>query len=522
MPDEILSVADTELVDKLVDLNVDQVDIKYPWDEDFQRIVVGMLLSDRFFITQSIGLIKPTYFQNEIHQTIYRILIVYFETHKQLPSKIFVKQSIIDKLRNKYQHQEDKETFQTIKLVYLGELNTIYEYYSKGGVGEMMPALDSPEALLTKIESFAKTQAIRQGFFRSLELLRKSPDSDETWTKIDEIYKEARLVERQTDMGLDYFETMEERYERMKQEEESAEVFSVGFETIDRGLHGGGLKRGEIGAVMSLAGRGKSLSLVVASIKNISKAKKVLFISTEMDSDRIATRFDSQISLVKQDDLMLRKEDVWRALKDEVRDYEDKRRLIIKQFPSGTADVNTIRAYHSQCVMHGFRPDLVIVDYLGDMKDLPGIPTWESKFRMIRDLRGFGKVENHCTLTAIQPNRTASVLSLEEVMGEGEQGASFMQNQVLDAFWSINQTDDEKKACMARVWVIKARNGKSRYRFKVKFDYNVLSIKECSDDTYRFAMNRIKDLKAESTDDYIDRVVTGGQTFQPTEGERVQ
>ncbi len=496
-----------------------QEQVRYGWDEDFQRVVMGLLLCDRYFLTQSSGLIQPSYFISEVHQMACRILFKYFEDYRQLPSKIYMRQTITDRLRERYQNQ-DNDTFLTVKLLYLAEINTVYDYYSKGGVGDMMPALDSPEAILDRVTIFAKSQAMKQAFHKCLELIRRNPESDETWSKVDEIIKEARLVERQTDLGLDYFGTMEERYERMAMAQETAEVFSSGFDTIDRALHGGGLMRGEIGAWMGLAGTGKSLALVTASVKNIMNSKKVLYVSTEMDQDRIATRFDAQISLIGQHQLMLRKEEVWRALRQEASDYEDKRRLVIKQFPSGTADVNTVRAYHSQLLMYGFHPDLVIIDYIGDMKDIAGIPTWESKFRLLRDLRGFGKVENHCTLTAIQPNRGATELGQEEFMDESKQGGSFMQNQVLDAFWSLNQTANEQKAGIGRIFVAKARNGKSRFSFKICYNYEpqTLNLQEISDEAYRVRLSKVKD--GQSEDVNIDKIVTGGR-WQPSEGESV-
>lgn len=489
----------------------------YAWDEDFQRVILGMLLCDRFFICQSLGLIKPTYFTNEVHQTISRILFEYFDKQSQQPSKIFLKQEMIDKLKSRYENNED--TYQSMRLLYIGELNTVYDYFSRGGVGDVMPGLDSPEAILDKIVAFAKTQAMRQAFSRSLEAIRKAPQADETWAKVDEFLKEAQLVDRQSDLGLNYFETIDDRYVRMLQEEEGAEVFHSGFEPINRGLHGGGLRRGEIGAYMALPGVGKSLALVQASVYNLRDGKKTLYITTEMDQDRVATRFDAMMTLIGQHQLMERKDEVKRALIEDVRDYEDKRRLVIKQFPSGSADVNTFRAYHAQLAMWGFKPDLVIVDYIGDMKDHPGIPTWESRFRILRDLRGFGVEENHCTLTALQPNKSAAELKIEDFIDESKLADSFMQNRVLDAFWTINQTATEQKAAVGRVYVAKTRNGRSKYSFKIKYGFEdqTLTLIDIADDTYRARLSKVQVSASDATEQAVANTVGA---WVPSQGER--
>lgn len=489
----------------------------FAWDEDFQRVVLGMLLCDRFFICQSLGLVKSNYFTNEVHQLITRLLFTYFDHHKQQPSKIWIKQEILDHLKVRYQNQED--TYQSMRLLYTGELNTVYDYFTRGGVGDMMPGLDSPEAILDKIVAFAKTQAMRYAFSKSLELIRRDAQSDETWSQVDTFLKEAQLVDRQSDLGLNYYETIDERYVRMKQEQEEAEVFHTGFGPINRGLHGGGLRRGEIGAYMALPGVGKSLALVQASVWNILDSKKVLYVTTEMDQDRVATRFDAMFTTIGQHLLMEQKDLVKRALLEAVQDYEDKRRLVIKQFPSGSADVNTIRAYHAQLLMWGFKPDLVIIDYIGDMKDAPGIPTWESRFRILRDLRGFGVEENHCTLTALQPNKSAAELKLEDFIDESKLADSFMQNRVLDAFWTINQTAAEQKAAVGRIYVAKTRNGRSKFSFHIQYDFEKQTLRmwDIASDTYRARMGRVSETAERTTESSLLNTIGN---WVPGDGER--
>jgi len=187
-----------------------------------------------------------------------------------------------------------------------------------------------------------------------------------------------------------------------------------------------------------------SLALVGSATANVARGKKVLYISLEMDQDKIAARFDAQFADCPIDQLMESETIVVNALKEQVRDHEDKRMLVVKQFPPGGADVNTIRAYHSQMLMHGFKPDLLIVDYVGEMKDAIGIPTWESRYKILRDLRGFGVEQQHCTFTALQPNRDAVEAQQNGFIDESKLGASFNQNRPRDALWTINQTRQEK------------------------------------------------------------------------------
>jgi hypothetical protein len=113
-------------------------------------------------------------------------------------------------------------------------------------------------------------------------------------------------------------------------------------------------------------------------------------------------------------------------------------------------------------------------------------------------LRGFGVEKGHCTFTCVQPNQSAAKLEIGQFIDESNIGTSFDQFKPLDAFWSINQQVLEKDAEVGRVFVIKHRNGRSRFAFKIGFDYKIgtLDMFEISKDKYREQMNLVQEKKA--------------------------
>ena len=52
---------------------------KFSWDDMFQKKLLGMLLTDKYMLIQSIDKLKPEYFSNEIHVLISKILFDYFK-----------------------------------------------------------------------------------------------------------------------------------------------------------------------------------------------------------------------------------------------------------------------------------------------------------------------------------------------------------------------------------------------------------------------------------------------------------
>lgn len=142
---------------------------------------------------------------------------------------------------------------------------------------------------------------------------------------------------------------------------------------------------------------------------------------------------------------------------------------------------------------------LIIIDYVGEMKDDPNVKKYESAYRILRDLRGFGVENQHCTLTCVQPNQSAAKLEISQYIDESNIGTSFDQFKPLDAFWSINQQTIEKDAEVGRGFVIKHRDGRSRFPFKMGFDYSMgtLDIFEISKDRYKQLLSSVQQKRSE-------------------------
>jgi len=512
-----LTAEEAEELSKLVDTSADETN-GYKWDEDFQRELLGLLLNDRHFLLESLAIIKPNYFVNETHRHICEILFKHFDKYATLPSKVQMTNELYGVLDGKADE---------IKVLHIGEYNQILLDY--------LPGMESRDYYRDKIVNFAKTQALKQAFHKSLQAIKEDPESDATWETVHEVLRDAMTVEHNFDLGLDYFQTMEERYERMNKEEEMGDRFTSGFHAIDSALSGEGLKRGEIGSWVGLSGTGKSLCLKVGAIANINRGKKGLYISLEIDQDGVAERFDAELSSmmespdVKDEDrvtirnLLEKKQIVF----DSVKDYQDNvskddsQMLIIKQFPGGQMDMAAFRAYHSQLILRGFHPDFIIIDYIGEMKDYKGIPTHESRYRITRDLRGFAVEENVLVLTAMQPNRTAKeVIRSGDLIDDENLGDSYAQIKPLDAMWTINQLQEEKDCGLARMYVAKHRSGKSRFTFHVMFDYDTLAIRQISYEKYSTILKEYRNTKETTTTDSMKSVIKEREAINIIEGNQ--
>lgn len=461
---------------------------KYAWSEEFQRHIIALLIVDRQFMLESVDLVKPAYFTNKAHQKMCSIAFTFFKSYRILPKKEFLVQEIKNSLKD-----ESSLAF------YLGEVNVVYDYFQ--------PGLDARDYLREKITYFAKMQAFVKAYQEGLDLLGNNPESEETWQKIYNDIEKIVTTTSNQDLGTDYFKSIRDRYAEMSDEDNNKERFYTGLDGIDLEVSGGGYLRGEMISIVAGSGVGKSVMLACITATNLLRGKKGCYITLELAESKVADRIDAILTGFPVQTLFSHKDEIFDKLeKLEGINYDAPvMPLVIKQFAAGTASVNKIRAYISQLRFHGFDPDFIIVDYVGEMQDYPGMKTYESREKLVRDLRGMSTEENVFLATAMQPNRG----SKEETKGDHKiddknLADSFGQIRPLDMCLSLNQNDIEKELGIGRGYIIKQRDGKSRYQIYLRFDKENLRITEISLDRYKEIRNAHKE--SVSQDVEIDQI----------------
>lgn len=491
--DENLVIDDPTITDPDGDQNA-----KYSWDKEFQRHIAALLIADRQFLLQSIDLVKPSYFTDKAHSKVASITFEFFKKYRILPRKDFIVQELKTDLKNNKALD-----------YYLAEINVLFDYFQ--------PGLEARDYLQDKITYFAKIQALKNSFTESLQLIDKAPESEETWERIYDKIRVAMSTTQEFGVGIDYFKTIKDRYVSKEADIDNKDKFITGLESNDKEIAGGGYGRGEIISIVAGSGVGKSVLLACITATNILRGKKGVYITLELAEEKVADRMDSILTEFPIQNLCAHKDQIF----EKVLNFKDVKLegeiwpLVIKQFPAGTASVNTIRAYISQLRFHGFEPDFIVVDYIGEMANHPDMKTYESREKTVRELRAMATEENVFVATAMQPNRD----SKDQQKQKGERtriddnhlADAFGQIRPLDGCISLNQNDNEKLLGIGRAYVIKQRDGKSRYQFYLGFNKENLRITEISRDEYIKALNAHKEYVSEETK--MDMIVNSGRKF---------
>lgn len=257
-----------------------------------------------------------------------------------------------------------------------------------------------------------------------------------------------------------------------------------------------------------------SVCLACLTATNLLRGKKCVYITLELAEDKVANRMDSILTEFPIQNLVDHQDKIFEKLANlnNVKYEGEIWPLVIKKFPGGTATINTIRAYLSQLRFHGFDPDMVVVDYIGEMKDHPGMKIYESRELIVKELRGMADQEKVFVATAMQPNRDFK----KDMKGESTRldehhlADAFGQIRPLDCCISLMQNDNEKILGIGRAFVIKMRDGKSRYQFYLGFNKENLKITEINQQEYIQALNAHKEYVSEEV--RVDMVRKKGYT----------
>jgi replicative DNA helicase len=397
-----------------------------------------------------VAMVKENYFEFPSHQKLYSKLVEFFLHYKKLPTDDQLLEEIKKDLKQ-------NELFSD----YRDELTAVNDLDEK--------AIDNQEYYLDLVEEFAKEQAIKDAILKSVDHLKKK-----NFDAIETEVRDAFAVNRNVDLGTDYFSGIKERWDRLN----SATLvpkFRTPFETLNEALEGG-LAHKEMAMVVAPPGVGKSLFLANQAARSVLDGYNVLYVSLEMAEDRVAQRLDSIFTRIQQRELSNRVDDIEKRLDIINKQWKDRGRLVVKEFPTKRLSVTGLRAFLNQIKNYeDFEPDVLIIDYLELMKTDKEMAEYQGQERLAQELRGVASEYECLVWTATQTNREGKKVN---IITDAELADSYGKIRVCDLVFSINQTEQEFDSGSARLYLMKSRNGRARFIVPIGIDYSRLVVSQ--------------------------------------------
>ena len=208
-------------------------------------------------------------------------------------------------------------------------------------------------------------------------------------------------------IGHDYFTDADERFDFYHRVEHKIPFDLDMFNKITNG----GVPNKTLNVILAGTGVGKSLFMCHHAANCYAANLNVLYITCEMAEERIAERIDANLMDVTMDELRhLPKIAYDRKLSKATGNI--KSRLIVKEYPTATANVNHFRHLLDELKLKkNFQPDVIFIDYLNicssaRFKQGGNVNSYMYIKSIAEELRGLAVERDVPIFTATQTNRT--------------------------------------------------------------------------------------------------------------------
>ena len=299
--------------------------------------ILNNLISNEEFTRKVLPFLKSDYFTVRSYKIIFAEIHEYITNYNALPS--------LNALSIECQERTDltEDQFKDIMEVLSGLSNEKAEL----------------DWIIDSTEKWCQERAI---YLSLMESVKIADGQDEKRDKgaIPQILSDALGVSFDQNVGHDYLQNYEERYDFYHQKEEKIPFDLEFFNKITKG----GLPNKTLNVALAGTGVGKSLFMCHVTSSCLLQGKNVLYITMEMAEEKIAERIDANLLNVPIQKL----HDLPRAMYENKISALSKKtqgKLIIKEYPTASAHVGHFKALLNELELkRNIKPDIIFIDYL--------------------------------------------------------------------------------------------------------------------------------------------------------------
>lgn len=333
------------------------------------------------------------------------------------------------------------------------------------------------EWLLTDTEKWAKDRALEVAIMKSADAIEasrdssKEGDSDAAAQKIYSLITNALTVSFDNDLGLDYLNDVELRFDRYNKVEKKG--YRTGYSMLDFYTNGG-LKGKTLTVILGSSGIGKTNTLCNLACNLSAVGMNGIYFTLELDKDVIGRRCDAINTQIPYFQLIQNKR--------QVVEYFSKYRggnIFVKEYPPSKATTNNLRTYLKELEIHkNYKPDYIAVDYLNLMK--PNLKVnaenmYQYFFQVSLDLRELAIELDIPIITASQVGKQAygtANVGLEDVRGS----MGIVENA--DLIIALSQIPDQEPENLITWKIIKNRLGRRNGKLESQINSETLRMSE--------------------------------------------
>ena len=400
---------------------------------NIEQIILRHLLTDEKYMRKVLPFIKPDYFEG-IYRLLFKEAGKFVAKYNKLPTA----ESFKVELDNSDILSGEKYTM---------AIDIVPNLFSKEVVDN--------EWLINNTEKWCQDRAIYNAVMESISIIDGKHDNL-TKGALPDLLTKALGVAFDTNVGHDYVENAEQRYEFYHTKEDRIPFDLEFFNKITKG----GVPNKTLNICLAGTGVGKSLFMCHVAANALVDGKNVLYITMEMAEERIAERIDANLLNIPIDQLETMPKDLFTT---KVADLARKTtgKLIVKEYPTGSAHSGHFRGLLNELKLKKqFEPDIIFIDYLNicassRMKAMGGsINSYTYIKAIAEELRGLAVEFDLPIFSATQTTRSGysnSDVGLEDT------SESFGLPATADLMFAIISTEELEKQGQMMVKQLKNR-----------------------------------------------------------------
>jgi len=393
---------------------------------DFQIRLVAQLLNDEQFAESIIDIIDPNYFNDQSLKLITSLIKEVYEQYGNIPDVGSIEFRVLDKVTNEIDQKCALTQLKAINEANLNDSLSVQEYAMK----------------------FCKQQELTKSIKQIQAIIDKG--EIERYDECEEILKKALEYGDAKDNGIDVTDNIDDVLS-----DDYRKPIPTGINGLDE-LMDGGLSKGELAVILAPFGVGKTtmLTKIANTAKNLGY--NVLQIFFEDMPKQIQRKHLACWSGIDLNDFSLHKEELKELA---ARKKSEPGMLKLKKFSSDGTTIPMIRAYIRKLIAKGFKPDLVLLDYIDVVqpsKKFDDVNVGEGS--VMRQFEALLGDLNIVGWTAVQGNRSSIKA---EVVESDQMGGSIKKGQIGHFIISIAKSLDQRDNGTATAAILKSRFSKS-------------------------------------------------------------
>lgn len=351
-----------------------------------ESLILSNLIMNREYLSKVFPFVKDDYFDDIAQKTVFQSVKKFVDEYNEPPSKEALLISIDN--RTDLNEQAYKNASQLVKSLTVDHTT-------------------NQEWLLNETEKFCQTKDLYNSIRRSIQIL-EGVDKELDKGSIPKLLSDSLAITFDTDVGHDYLEDIESRYEYYHRDEER---IPFDIDLINK-ITKGGLPRKSLTMLLATTGAGKSLAMCHFAASNLIMGRNVLYISMEMPEEQVSQRVDANLIGISMDEVKkLSKEEFSKRVKR----IKEKTtgRFIVKEYPTGTPHAGHFKNLLTELKQKkNFVPDIIYIDYLNicassRIKGNAAANSYTVVKAIAEEVRGLGMEFDVPIVSASQLNRGA-------------------------------------------------------------------------------------------------------------------